>query len=64
MNEVHTGSCRPPRAVPAAPREQAARPAREYCLHDPAGRPLGTIPAPATRPTIGTAAPTLYLRRS
>ena len=36
---------------------------REYCLHDPAGRLLGTIAAPVRRPEIGPAAPTFYLRR-
>ena len=37
---------------------------QEYCLHDPAGRLLGTIAAPVRRPVIGAAAPTFYLRRS
>lgn len=37
---------------------------RDYCLHDPAGRLLGTIAAPVRRPEIGPAAPTFYLRRS
>ena len=37
---------------------------REYCLHDPAGRPIGTIAAPARRPEVGPAAPTFYLRRT
>jgi len=37
---------------------------RDYCLHDPAGRLLGTIAAPVRRPEIGAAAPTFYLRRS
>jgi len=37
---------------------------REYCLHDPAGRLLGTIAAPVRRPEVGPAAPTFYLRRS
>ncbi len=36
----------------------------DYCLHDPAGRLLGTIAAPVRRPEIGAAAPTFYLRRS
>ncbi|HET9707473.1 MAG TPA: hypothetical protein VFP39_04130 [Gemmatimonadales bacterium] len=36
---------------------------RDYCLHDPAGRLLGTIAAPVRRPEIGAAAPTFYLRR-
>jgi hypothetical protein len=62
---VHTGPCRVPPAslrgrqdVPAA-----AAPARDYCLHDLSGRPIGTIPAPAARPLVGSAAPTVYLRR-
>lgn len=37
---------------------------RDYCLHDPAGRLLGTIAAPVRRPEVGAAAPTFYLRRS
>lgn len=37
---------------------------RDYCLHDPAGRLLGTIAAPVRHPEIGPAAPTFYLRRS
>jgi hypothetical protein len=37
---------------------------REYRLHDPAGRLLGTIAAPVRRPEVGPAAPTFYLRRS
>jgi hypothetical protein len=45
-----------------------ARPAvvalnHEYCLHDPAGRLIGTIAAPLVRPEVGPAAPTFYLRR-
>ena len=36
----------------------------DYCLHDPAGRLLGTIAAPVRRPEVGPAAPTFYLRRS
>lgn len=36
---------------------------RDYCLHDLAGRPLGTIAASVRRPEVGPAAPTLYLRR-
>lgn len=52
---LHTGSClAPPRPSPGA----------EYCLHDAAGYPVGTIPAPAVRPVTGPSAPTLYLRRS
>lgn len=42
--------------VPALP--------RDYCLHDFAGRLLGTIAAPARRPVVGPAAPTFYLRRN
>lgn len=37
---------------------------RDYCLHDPWGRLLGTIAAPVRRPEVGAAAPTFYLRRS
>lgn len=37
---------------------------RDYCLHDLAGRPLGTIAASERRPEVGAAAPTLYLRRA
>jgi hypothetical protein len=37
--------------------------AREYCLHDLSGSPLGTIAAPMARPVVGTSAPTVYLRR-
>lgn len=36
---------------------------RDYWLHDPAGRILGTIAAPVRRPEVGQAAPTFYLRR-
>lgn len=36
---------------------------RDYCLHDLAGRLLGTIAAPLRRPEVGPAAPTYYLRR-
>jgi hypothetical protein len=39
-------------------------PAREYCLHDERGRPMGTIEAPAGRPVVGRDAPTVYLRRA
>jgi hypothetical protein len=64
MSALHTGSClavsrvSPPRAVrlPVVLGVQ-------YCLHDAAGRPLGTIPAPAVRPITGPSAPTFYLRR-
>ena len=55
MYEVHRGSCG------TAPSE-AREPVR-YCLHDQTGRPIGTIPAPAALPTVGTSAPTIYLRR-
>ncbi len=37
---------------------------RDYCLHDPGGRLLGTIAAPVRHPEVGAAAPTFYLRRS
>jgi hypothetical protein len=37
---------------------------RDYCLHDFAGRLLGTIAAPERRPEVGPAAPTFYLRRA
>jgi hypothetical protein len=37
---------------------------RDYCLHDSAGRLLGTIAAPVRRPQVGAAAPTFYLRRN
>lgn len=36
---------------------------RDFCLHDSAGRLLGTIAAPTRRPEVGPAAPTFYLRR-
>ena len=36
---------------------------RDYRLHDPTGRLLGTIAAPVRRPEVGPAAPTFYLRR-
>jgi hypothetical protein len=56
-NSIHPrlGSCSPGPAVAAL--------TRDYCLHDPAGRLLGTIAAPVRRPEIGAAAPTFYLRR-
>jgi hypothetical protein len=48
--------------------ETRAKPAttapREYRLNDLAGDPLGTIAAPAGRLVVGSAAPTIYLRRS
>jgi hypothetical protein len=37
--------------------------AAQYRLYDAHGRPIGTIPAPAERPTLGPRAPTFYLRR-
>jgi hypothetical protein len=52
---LHTGSCL------ASPRVTSGT---EYCLHDAAGDPVGTIPAPAVRPVTGPSAPTLYLRRN
>ena len=65
MSALHSGSCL------AVSRVTALQPERlpvilgvQYCLHDAAGRPLGTIPAPAVRPITGPAAPTFYLRRN
>jgi hypothetical protein len=49
------------RPYPAGPAVAALM--RDYCLHDPAGRLLGTIAAPVRRPEVGPAAPTFYLRR-
>ena len=66
---VHTGACI---AVPRAVAEAAVRlgdlfrtprSAREYCLHDGEGRPLGVIRGAAGRPAVGRYAPTVYLRR-
>jgi hypothetical protein len=34
-----------------------------YNLYDQAGRPIGTIAAPAEQPRFGSSAPTVYLRR-
>jgi hypothetical protein len=45
------------------PQHGDAKSAREYCLQDPAGRPIGTIAAPADQPRFGAGAPTLLLRR-
>ena len=50
-----------PRLGPTSPAIVALT--NEYCLHDPAGRLLGTIAAPVRRPVVGPAAPTYYLRR-
>lgn len=67
---VHTGSCL---AVPRALAEAAlrlgdvfrsARGAKEYCLHDREGRPLGVIRRAAGRPAVGRFAPTVYLSRN
>lgn len=52
-------TCFGPRAIGPS----AAALARDYCLHDLAGRFLGTIAAPIRRPEVGPAAPTFYLRR-
>ena len=52
-------TCFGPRAIGPA----AATRSRDYCLHDPSGRLLGTIAAPVRRPEVGPAAPTFYLRR-
>jgi hypothetical protein len=52
-------TCFRPRAIGLS----AAALSRDYCLHDLAGRILGTIAAPARRPEVGPAAPTFYLRR-
>jgi hypothetical protein len=59
---VHAGPCL---ALPARVhgRWTPLGTAREYCLHDLSGSPLGTIAAPMTRPLVGTSAPTVYLRR-
>lgn len=58
---VHTGPCL---ALPARLHGRpAAGSTREYCLHDLAGQPLGTIAAPVARPVVGSTAPTVYLRR-
>jgi hypothetical protein len=60
---VHTGPCftLPARLHPrSSPMGTAAR---EYCLHDLSGSPLGTIAAPMARPVVGTSAPTVFLRR-
>ncbi len=63
MITLHTGSCA---AAPRAPSETARTGPQgaEYCLHDSAGRAVGTIPAPVVRPYAGSSAPTFYLRRS
>src|SRR5262249_30201563 len=53
-----------PRLGPCAAGPAVVALTRDYCLHDPAGRLLGTIAAPVRRPEIGAAAPTFYLRRS
>jgi hypothetical protein len=42
----------------------ATRSPCEFRLSDPEGAPLGTIAAPTGRPVLGSAAPTIYLRRS
>jgi hypothetical protein len=68
---VHTGPCLAvPAALVAAVRRlsqvAAARPGEPrvaYCLLDQRGRHIGLIPAPAGRPVLGAAAPTLYLKR-
>ncbi len=68
---VHTGPCLavPPALVAAARRLSLAaaprgnEPRAAYCLLDQRGRHIGLIPAPAGRPVLGPAAPTLYLKR-
>ena len=63
MSAFATNSFHPRQGLcPAGPAVVALD--REYCLHDPTGRLLGTIAAPARRPQVGAAAPTFYLRRS
>jgi hypothetical protein len=59
---VHTGPCL---TLPARlhGRWSPVGTTREYCLHDLTGSPLGTIAAPMARPVVGSAAPTVYLRR-
>jgi hypothetical protein len=59
---THTGPCL---ALPARlhGRWSPAGTAREYCLHDLSGSPLGTIAAPMARPVVGPSAPTVLLRR-
>jgi hypothetical protein len=59
---VHTGPCL---TLPARlhGRWSPVGTAREYCLHDLTGSPLGTIAAPMARPVVGSSAPTVYLRR-
>lgn len=64
MRALHTGSCLAvPRVLSRAVARRAVMPGAEYCLHDAAGRPVGTILAPAVRPFTGPSAPTFYLRR-
>jgi len=63
MSAIATDSIQPRLGrCPAGPAVVAHT--RDYCLHDPAGRLLGTIAAPVRRPVVGAAAPTFYLRRS
>jgi hypothetical protein len=59
---THTGPCL---ALPARLHGcwSPAGTTREYCLHDLAGSPLGTIAAPMARPVVGPSAPTVFLRR-
>ena len=62
MSAIATNSIQPRQGpCPTGPAVVALR--HEYCLHDPAGRLLGTIAEPARRPEVGSAAPTFYLRR-
>jgi hypothetical protein len=35
----------------------------EFRVLDESGQPIGTIAAPTERPVLGSAAPTVYLRR-
>ena len=69
MNRVHTGpwvllprAASPVRRARAAFDGSSAR-VRLYYLLDGRGDRLGVIAAPEGRPTLGPAAPTVYLRR-
>lgn len=60
---LHTGACAAARRERRLARATEQARAREYCVHDPAGRPIGTIAAPEARPMLGAGAPTVLLRR-
>ncbi|HEY6222553.1 MAG TPA: hypothetical protein VIW26_02105 [Gemmatimonadales bacterium] len=62
MSAIATNSISP-RLGPCPTSPAVVAPHREYSLHDPAGRLLGTIAAPVRHPEVGPAAPTFYLRR-